>query len=530
MKHCHEKRFTLPLIIKTFTAAALLSLPVMASATTVTAVMHAGLRVMDPIFSTAFLTRDHGYMIYDTLLGMDENFKIRPQMADWKVSEDEKNYDFFLREGLSWHDGAPVTSEDCIASIERWMSVDSTGQVLKSMINSIDIIDDNTFRISLTEPSGLLLSGLAKLSSRPAFMMPKKIAATPGSKAITEFIGSGPFSFVSEEFKPGVKVVYAKNTDYVPRPEPASWTSGGKTVNVDRVEWVTMPDPMTGVNALLNSEVDFLQQVPLDLLPLLETNDELRVDTIDELGNWTYLRFNHLHPPFDNPLVRQAAMLAIDQQQVLNALVGNNNYAQTCAAVLGCGNPFESDYRKDDIIKPQLDKAKALLKEAGYDNIPVVILHPTDMATVSPQPVVVADALRKVGFNVQLKTMDWQSVVMQQGNQASPAEGGWNIFSTYSTLATSNDPFGNTTLAANGKEAWAGWPDVPEIEVLRKQFAIASDDEDRKRIALKINELAIDQGVVMPLGQFTIPAAYLSTLHDVPHSPITAFWSMSKSN
>lgn len=526
----YKRHFMIPNVVKHITTAALLSLPILVSATTVTAVMHADLRVMDPIFSTAFLTRDHGYMIYDTLLGMDEDFKIRPQMADWKVSEDEKQYTFSLREGLRWHDGTPVTSEDCIASINRWMSVDSTGQVLKSMITTIEAIDDNTFTITLAEPSGLLLSGLAKLSSRPAFMMPKTIAETPESQAITKLIGSGPFKFVSEEFRPGVKVVYAKNTDYVPRAEPASWTSGGKTVNVDRVEWVTMPDPMTGVNALLNGEVDLLQQVPLDLLPLLETNNEIKVDTIDELGNWTYLRFNHLHPPFDNPLIRQAAMLAIDQQQVLDALIGNADYAQPCAAVLGCGNPFESDYRQDDIIKPQLDKAKALLQEAGYDNAPVIILHPTDMATVSAQPVVVADALRKAGFTVQLKTMDWQSVVMQQGNQAAPTEGGWNIFSTYSTLATSGDPFGNTTLAANGKQAWAGWPDVPEIEALRKQFALASSEADRKRIALKINELAIDHGVVMPLGQFTIPAAYLSTLHDVQHSPITVFWSMTKAN
>src|SRR5690606_15239547 len=141
--------------------------------------------------------------------------------------------------------------------------------------------------------------------------------------------------------------------------------------------------------------------------------------------------------------------------------------------------PYESDYRHDDVVEPQLEKAKSLLKEAGYDNTPVVVLHPTDMATVSPQPVVVADALRKAGFNVQLKTMDWQSVIMQQGNQAAPADGGWNIFATYSTLATSGDPFGNTTIASNGKKAWAGWPDVPEIESLRKEFALATDSEKR---------------------------------------------------
>lgn len=511
-------------------ATSAVAVPPAYSSTTVTAVMQAGLRVMDPVFSTAFLTRDHGYMIYDTLLGVDENFKIRPQMAEWAVSDDEKTYTFTLREGLAWHDGGPVEAEDCVASIERWLSVDSTGQVLRSFIDSIDIVDANTFEIRLAEPTGLLLSGLAKLSSRPAFMMPKRIAATPGTEAITEFVGSGPFVFVQKEFRPGVKAVYARNPDYTPRQEPASWTAGGKVVNIDRVEWVAMPDAMTSMNALLNGEVDFVQQIPLDLLPLLDNNDEIEVDTIDELGNWTYFRFNHLHPPFDDPRLREAAMLAVDQKQVLKALVGNDAYSRTCATTFGCGNPYESEYRHDDVVEPQIEKARALLKEAGYDNTPVIVLHPTDMATVSPQPVVIADGLRKAGFNVQLKTMDWQSVIMQQGNQAAPGDGGWNIFATYSTLATSGDPFGNTTIAANGKQAWAGWPDVPEIEALRREFASAADDSERRSIALRINELAIDRGVVVPLGQFTVPAAYRSTLSNVPHSPVTVFWSMTKHN
>src|SRR5690606_25701745 len=320
--------------------------------------------VMDPVFSTAFLTRDHGYMIYDTLLGVDEKFEIRPQMAEWSVSDDNKTYTFTLREGLAWHDGAEVTAEDCVASLERWLSVDSTGQVLRTFIESINATGTDAFEIRLNQPTGLLLSGLAKLSSRPAFMMPKRIAATPGSEAITQFVGSGPFIFIQDEFRPGVKVVYARNPDYRPRQEPASWTAGGKVVNVDKVEWVAMPDAMTSVNALLNDEVDFVQQVPLDLLPLLTSNDEIKVKAIDELGNWTYFRFNHLHAPFDNPRLRQAAMLAVDQKQVLQALVGTPEYSRTCATTFGCGNPYESDYRHDDVVEPQLEKAKSLLKEA----------------------------------------------------------------------------------------------------------------------------------------------------------------------
>jgi peptide/nickel transport system substrate-binding protein len=512
-----------------FSVASLLAIP--AHAQTITAVMQSGLRVMDPVVSTAFITRDHGYMIYDTLLGMNDKFEIKPQMAEkWEAAEDGKTYTFTLRDGLKWHDGAPVTSEDCVASLKRWAQQDSTGQVLMTMVSDLAVVDGKSFKVVLKEPTSLLLESLAKLSSRPAFMMPKRIAETPASESIKEFIGSGPFKFVASEFKPGLKVVYDKNKDYVPRSEPASWTSGGKVVNVDRVQWVAMPDQMTPVNALLNGEIDFIQQVPFDLLPMLESNNDVNVEVLDRLGNWTYYRFNHLHPPFNNKLLRQAAMYAVGQDDVLKALVGNPKYAKTCAAVFGCDTPYADAYGKDVVIPSDIDKAKQLLKEANYDGTPVVVLQPTDLAMVAPQPVVIASALRKAGFKVDLKTMDWQSVVTQQGNQKSPAEGGWNIFSTYSTLATSGNPFGNTTVASNGTKAWAGWPDVPEIEKLRLEFARATDETKRKEITAKIQKLAIDEGVVGPLGQFSVPAAYSKKLTGVLASPITVFWNIKKSD
>lgn len=500
-----------------------------AQAATVKAVMQSGLRVMDPIMSTAFLTRDHGYMIYDTLLALDKDYKVRPQMADWVMSDDGKSYKFTLRPGLKWHDGAPVTADDCIASIKRWASVDTTGIMLTKMIADISKIDDTTFEVKLTQPTTLLLSGLSKLSSRPAFMMPKRIADTPATTAITEFVGSGPFKFVQSEFEPGLKAVYEKNTDYVPRHEPASWTSGGKTVNVDRVEWVTMPDQMTAVNALQGGEVDFIQEVPFDLLPLVQNNPDIKVDILDKLGAWTYFRMNHLYPPFDNKLVRQAAIAAVGQNDVLKALVGNSDYYNTCAAVMGCGNPNGDAYGAEWVIPSDIEKAKALLKEAKYDGTPVVILQPTDIAMLAAQPIVIGDALRKAGFNVQMKTMDWQTVVTQQGNQKSPAEGGWNIFSTYSILATSGDPFGNTTLAAAGRKSWAGWPDVPEIEALRLEYASAATQAAQKEIAVKIQKLAIDEGVVGPLGQFRIPSAYSTKVSGFLESPVKVFWNVSKS-
>lgn len=287
---------------------------------------------------------------------------------------------------------------------------------------------------------------------------------------------------------------------------------------------------MTAVNALQNDEVDFVQQVPFDLLPLVENSDDLKVEILDPLGAWTYFRMNHLYPPFDNKLVRQAAIAAVDQNDVLTALVGNPEYYETCAAVMGCGTVNGDEYGREWVVNGQIDRAKALLEEAGYDGTPVVVMAPTDLAMVAPQPIVVGDALRKAGFNVEMKMMDWQTLAAQQGNQAPPSEGGWNIFATYSILATSGDPFGNTPLSTDGRKSWAGWPDVPEISALRLDYARATTTEAQQEIAKKIQKLAIDEGVVGPLGQFKIPGAYNARWSGFLEAPITVFWNVSKSD
>src|SRR5437868_8160188 len=292
-----------------FPAIALLALalPGQAAGTkTITAVMHSDLRVTDPIITTAYITRDHGYMVYDTLLATDSNFKIQPQMADYKVSDDKLTHTITLRDGLKWHDGAPVTAEDCVASLQRWSKRDGMGQKLWNFVASIEATDPKTITLKLKEPYGLVLESIGEPSSVVPFMMPKRIAETPADKAIGEQIGSGPFRFVASEFQPGVKAVYEKNKDYVPRKEPPSWASGGKVVKVDRVEWITMADAQTAVNALQSGDIDFMENPSFDLVPVLEGNPDIKMQVLNTFGFQTLGRMNFLLPPFDNVKVRKA--------------------------------------------------------------------------------------------------------------------------------------------------------------------------------------------------------------------------------
>src|SRR3954464_9909952 len=407
--------------------SAVLATPASAAGTkTITAVMHSDLRVTDPIITTAYITRDHGYMVYDTLLATDSSFKIQPQMADWKVSDDKLIYTFTLRDGLKWHDGAPVTAEDCVASLQRWSKRDGMGQKLWNFVAAIEATDPRTITLKLKEPYGLVLESIGKPSSVVPFMMPKRIAETPADKAISEQIGSGPFKFVASEFQPGVKAVYEKNKEYVPRKEPPSWASGAKVVKVDRVEWITMADAQTAVNALQSGDIDFMENPSWDMLPVLAANKDLTVETLDKLGFQTLGRMNFLYPPFDNVKVRRAALLAMNQKDVLDGMVGNPQYYKVCGAFFVCGTPLATEEGAGALIKSgSMAEAKKLLAESGYDGTSVVIMAPGDVVTLKAQPIVAAQLLRDAGFKVDLRATDWQTVVPRGASQKPPKEGGW---------------------------------------------------------------------------------------------------------
>jgi peptide/nickel transport system substrate-binding protein len=503
-----------------------------AAGKTLTAVMHSDLRIIDPGFTTAYITRDHGYMVYDTLLATDSNFKVQPQMADWKVSDDKLTYTFTLRDGLKWHDGTPVTAEDCAASLKRWGRVDNMGQKLMDFTASIEAADAKTIVLKLKEPYGLVLESIAKPSSYTPFMMPKRLAETPAGQQIQEQIGSGPFKFVKSEFQPGVKAVYEKNPDYVPRKEPASWTAGGKVVKVDRVEWITMADAQTAVNALQSGDIDFMENPPFDLMPVLEANPDIKVETLNKFGFQTLGRMNFLLPPFDNVKVRRAALLAMNQKDVLDALVGNSKYYEVCGAFFICGTPLASDAGADALIKSgNIEAAKKALAESGYDGTPIVIMAPGDVVTLKAQPIVAAQLLRQAGFKVDLQATDWQTVVSRRTSQKPTSEGGWNMFFTNWVAADVMNPVVNFSIGGRGKNGgWFGWADDPAIEKLKDQFARSSSPEEQKKLAADIQKEAYDQVIYIPLGQFLIPSAWRKSLTGVLDGPATPiFWNIDKS-
>ena len=511
---------------------AALALPSLADAKTITAVMHSDLRVTDPIITTAYITRDHGYMVYDTLLATDSSFKIQPQMADWKVSDDKLTYTFTLRDGLKWHDGAPVTAEDCVASLQRWGKRDGMGQKLMNFTASIEATDAKTITLKLKEPYGLVLESIGKPSSVVPFMMPKRIAETPADKAISEQIGSGPFKFMQAEFQPGVKAAYEKNKDYVPRKEAPSWTSGGKVAKVDRVEWITMADAQTAVNALQSGDIDFIENPSFDILPVLTANKELKVEALDKIGFQTVGRMNFLYPPFDNLKVRRAAFLALNQKDILDAMVGNPEYFKLCGAIFMCDTPLANEAGSETLVKGNgKAEAKKLLAESGYDGTPIVIMAPGDVVTLKAQPIVAAQLLRAAGFKVDVQATDWQTVVTRRASQKPPKEGGWNMFFTNWSAADVINPIASLPTSGKGKNgAWFGWPEDAKLESMRDAYARSTSPDEQKKIAAEIQAYVLEQVIYIPLGQYKAPSAWRKSLSGVLDGPATpVFWNIDKS-
>ncbi|MFN3259266.1 MAG: ABC transporter substrate-binding protein [Pikeienuella sp.] len=503
----------------------------MADAQTLRAVKHSALRVLDPIMTTAYMSRNHGYMIFDTLVAMDSDFNVQPQMASWEVSEDKLTYRFTLRDGLVFHDGAPVTSADVIASLKRWGERDGMGQKLMTFVADMQPDGDAVMVMTLKEPYGLVLDSLAKPSSNVPFIMPARIASTPSTEPIPEQIGSGPFKWNADEFQPGVVAVYEKFEGYVPRSEPSSWAAGGKVVNVDRVEWVVMPDDQTKLAALQSGEIDYWEDVPADLLPIVQATPDVETRILNKMGLQTIFRPNHLHPPFTDKKVRQAAMLAIAQKDVLDALIGNPDLYQTCAAMFVCGTPLETEVGGVDVRDGTgMEKARALLKESGYDGTPVVFMHPTDVSTLRAQPVVVAQALRDAGFTVDLQAMDWQTLVGRRASQEPPANGGWNAFITNWVGADVFNPITNNMVNGKGPQGgWFGWPQMDVAEKLRDDFARAGSLEEKQKIASDLQAFAYEEVMYVPLGQYNVTTAWASSVEGVLDGPAPFFWNISKS-
>jgi peptide/nickel transport system substrate-binding protein len=499
--------------------------------TVLKAIPQADLRSLDPVWSTAAITVMHGYLVYDQLFAMDSHFVPQPQMVDrYSASPDGLTHSFTLRAGLVFTDGSKVTAKDAVASIRRWGARAVAGQTLMPRIATLEPTGELGFTLTLKEPVAPLLDMLAD-PVLPLFVMREKDALTDPFKQIEETVGSGPFRFVKDEFKPGDRVVYVKNETYRPRSEPADGYAGGKLAKVDRLEWKIVPDQTIAVAALTAGEVDILEAPTFDLLPALARSPDIKLVVQSPLGYQPMMRPNQLIPPFNNPKARQALLHLVDQQDYLAAMIGSPEYRIACRSPFICGSPSESTVGIEAVGKPDLAKAKRLFAEAGYTNEPIVIMDPTDLPVLHAMSLVTADKLRQIGVNVDLQAMDWSTLVTRRPTKEAPSKDprGWHLFHTTWPAMAMQNPITNSAVATpcDGKN-WFGWACDEELEKRRLALLGARTPEARKQAIDALQARYFEVLPFIPFGQFTQPIALRKNLSGVVQGPYMVYWNIEK--
>ncbi|NMJ41554.1 ABC transporter substrate-binding protein [Roseomonas sp. JC162] len=494
-------------------------------------VPQADLTILDPIVTSAYVTRNHALLVYDTLYGLDASLRPVPQMVEGHLVEDEgRRWTFRLRDGLAFHDGERVRARDCVASIRRWWRRDPLGQLLAMRTDEISAADDRTFTIRLARPFGPMLDALGKLASPICAIMPERIANTDPWQPQSDVVGSGPFCFRAEERVPGALAVYERFEGYRPRsggnPE---WTAGPKRVWLDRVEWHTLPDPATAAAALQRREVDWWEQPAFDLLPLLRRRDDVTVVTTPLLGTISICRFNHLQPPFDNVALRRALLGALNQADFMTAVAGAAPDAwRDGVGIWPPGSPLATGSGIEAITAPRdLERSRHAIREAGYRGERIVSLVSADFPTGKAAGEVGSDLFRRLGLNVDHVATDWGTVAQRRSSREPVERGGWSCFYTGFASLDLLNPGVHQLVRGGGERAWFGWPSIPRMEDLASDWIDAPDLDAQRRIAVEMQRLAFVEVPYLPLGQYFQPTAYRRELDGVLAGP-PVFWNIKR--
>ena len=500
------------------------------AARTLRVIPQANLTSLDPVWTTAVVTRNHGMMVYDNITTVNLAGEVRPQMAEgWEISAEGRQWDFTLRPGLKFHDNEPVRAADCVASIRRWAARDSFGQVLWAAVDELSVLDDRRFRFRLKRPFPFLALAMGR-SQGPVPVLPERLAATDPFQQVRDATGSGPFRFIANEWNPGSRAVWAKFDGYVPRQEAVDGLAGGRAARIDRVEWSVIPDPATAANAMQTGEQDYWEYPLHDLLPLIRRNRQVVVEQRLSSGTYGCLRFNHLHAPFNNVAIRRAVAMAVDQRDYLRAVAGEDPAGWgACEGVFTCDTAMANEEGSEVLKTRNIEAARAALRAAGYNNERVVLVAPGDYPQINALSLVTADLLRRLGMNVEVISADWGTLVQRRTSREPVERGGWSVIHTTAGGDALDTPPVHLFLRSNGRDAWFGWPEDALIEQLRAEWLEAAEPAQARRIAGALNRRAMETLPYVPLGYYWQPSVWRRNMTNVFRTPATVFWGMGKS-
>jgi len=489
-------------------------------------VPQSSLPTLDPMFSSQ-VVGNHGFAVFDTLYSMDSNGAARPQMAEGHMtSPDGKLWRIRLRPGLQFHDGAPVRAIDAMVSLQRWARLNAFGKKMAATVAEWRVIDDRDFEIVQHRPFPMLIDAIAQPGSTIAFVLPERLARTDPFTPITEMVGSGPYRFVPDEYVSGSRVVYTRFVGYLPRDEPPDRSTGGKVAHFPRIEWHSIPDASTAHAALVSGEIDWWELPSPDFYAGLGKNPGVLLQIDDPAGKVSFLRLNHLQPPFNDVRVRRAVLAGVRQDDYMQSVLGDDpSLWRICHSQFPCGTPYEVDDQGRS-MPASLTVARQLLKDAGYSGSKAIILAPTDNPLVAPYGAVTADLFAKVGLDAELATSDWASVVQRRANRGPVEAGGWSALYSYGSASSLSNPALNYLMPASDEASWFGWWRNPGAEDLSQQWLDAPDETGRQGAGRSLGQLAMTDVATVPLGQWFGRTALRRSITGVLPGPSSYFWNV----
>jgi peptide/nickel transport system substrate-binding protein len=426
---------------------------------------------LDAHWTTASITETLTNHIYEGLYSLDKDKKPIPMLADsHTVSRDGLVYTFKLRQGIKFHNGKEMTSEDVVASLARWGKQSNYGKSLFAQVETWKALDKYTVEMKLKEKSAIVLISLAVPNNFGA-LYPKEIAEkfAPEVKA-TEYIGTGPYKLA--EWKPDQYIRMVRFDDYKSRNEKPSGYGGGKTAYVDEIRWVPVPEVATRVAQVETGELDFADDLNLDAFDRIKRNPGAR-PIVSKPYYWLVAVFNKKEGLMTNQKLRQAWQAAIDIEPIMKTVAGGKS----------------EFYRMDNSLAPleitawhtklsglpwnerNKDKARRLLQEAGYKKEPIRFVTTQEYKWMYDFALLTKQQLEDVGFNIDLQVVDWATLVKRRNN---PKE--------YEAFTTGMGAFYDPTHHIYLTSSWPGWN--TDEDILRVQAELARETDPKKRLAL----------------------------------------------
>ena len=478
---------------------------------TLRVVSQASIKSLDPDFCTSYVcwAPSAGHMI-EPLMTQGADFSTQPMLLEsWDISDDGNTWTLNLREGITFHDGTPLTSEAAILSQKRVLSGTPAGEVLSGFLveDGLQAVDDLTFTVETSEPYGSLLDGFGLRTHGNVLVYTPMAAAFPMTEDVGQenIIGTGPYQLDSWDL--GVKVTLARYEDYQSRSEPASWLAGEKKAYVDKIEWLEIPSEETKVAGLKTGEWDFIDSIGLDFVAALKEDSDIGFTWYP--GHMWYFGFNVNEAPIDNLLLRKAIQASMDGEDMLSAIGPPDTWKLSCS-IYGSGTVFESDAGCELYNQNNIARAKELVAESGYDGEPIVILNPTDYSTITPVGPVIKARMEEIGLNVDMPGMDWATATSKRLSGE-----GWHIFTSWGTIRNRQNPAFSFLLAGGGKSVGFGYYNE-ELHELHDTYLRTTDFEKQREIADAMQRSFLNDPPQVYSGIFFMPSAYRTWVHDVP--------------